>query len=154
MSWCEDFIAAFNTHEVEPMLTITSPDIKWEDVSGHIDYEGSDCLEDMIELTPMAIPDCTFAYHGGMRNGNSYAVEWTMSGTIFGTEFACRGASLGETDDDGKIVHNYCRFAISHTDGVLLGLEPTAVDVVASFGEIRGAGTVPTRSTARRWWGA
>jgi hypothetical protein len=136
------------------MLAITSPDIKWEYVSGHIDSEGSDGVEDMIELTPMAIPDCTFAYHGGMRNGNSYAVESTMAGTIFRTEFACRGASLGETDDDGKIVDNHCRFAISHTDGVLLGLEPTVEDVVASFGEIRGAATVPTRSTARRWCGA
>ena len=41
MSWCEDFITAFNTHEVEPMLAITSPDIKWDDVSGHISYEGA-----------------------------------------------------------------------------------------------------------------
>jgi hypothetical protein len=54
----------------------------------------------------MAIPDCTFAYHGGMKNDNNYVVEWTMSGTAFGTEFACRGASVGETDDDGKILHN------------------------------------------------
>ncbi len=37
----------------------------------------------------------------------------------------------------------YCRFAISHSDGVLLGLEPTVEDVVANFDEIRGAGTVP-----------
>ena len=37
----------------------------------------------------------------------------------------------------------YCRFAISHSDGVLLGLEPTVEDVVAHFDEIRGAGTVP-----------
>ena len=36
----------------------------------------------------------------------------------------------------------YCRFAISHSDGVLLGLEPTIEDVVAHFDEIRGAGTV------------
>ena len=41
MGWCEDFIAAFNTHAVEPMLAICAPDIKWEDVSGHIDYEGT-----------------------------------------------------------------------------------------------------------------
>jgi ketosteroid isomerase-like protein len=56
--------------------------------------------------TPMAIPDCKFTHHGGMENGNHYAVEWTISGTIFGQEFACRGASLGETDDEGRIVHN------------------------------------------------
>jgi ketosteroid isomerase-like protein len=106
MSWCEEFIDAFNTHEVEPMLAITSPDVKWEDVSGHIEFEGRDGVKNMVELTLMAIPDCTFAYHGGMKNGNDYVVEWTMSGTAFGTEFACRGASVGETDDDGKIVHN------------------------------------------------
>ena len=84
MSWCEDFIAAFNTHEVEPMLAITSPEIKWEDVSGHIAYEGSDGVKNMVELTLMAIPDCRFTYHGGMKNGNDYVVEWTMSGTAFG----------------------------------------------------------------------
>lgn len=106
MSWCEDFIAAFNTHEVEPMLAITSPEIKWEDVSGHIAYEGSDGVKNMVELTLMAIPDCRFTYHGGMKNGNDYVVEWTMSGTAFGQEFACRGASVGETDDTGRILHN------------------------------------------------
>lgn len=37
MTWSEDFIAAFNTHEVEPMLVLCSPDIYWDDVSGHID---------------------------------------------------------------------------------------------------------------------
>jgi hypothetical protein len=106
MSWCEQFIDAFNTHKVEPMQAITSPNVKWEDVSGHIEFEGSDGVKNMVELTLMAIPDCTFAYHGGMKNGNNYVVEWTMSGTAFGTEFACRGASVGETDDDGKILHN------------------------------------------------
>ena len=106
MSWCEDFVAAFNTHEVEPMLAITSPEIKWEDVSGHIAYEGSDGVKNMVELTLMAIPDCRFTYHGGMKNGNDYVVEWTMSGTAFGQEFACRGASVGKTDDAGRILHN------------------------------------------------
>jgi ketosteroid isomerase-like protein len=106
MSWCEDFIDAFNTHEVEPMEAITSPDIKWEDVSGHIEFEGRDGVKNMVELTLMAVPDCKFTYHGGMKNGNDYVVEWTMSGTAFGTEFACRGASVGVTDDDGKILHN------------------------------------------------
>ncbi|HWS93605.1 MAG TPA: nuclear transport factor 2 family protein, partial [Mycobacterium sp.] len=100
------FIDAFNTHEVKPMLAITSPDVKWEDVSGHIEFEGRDGVKNMVELTLMAVPDCKFTYHGGMKNGNDYVVEWTMSGTAFGTEFACRGASVGETDDDGKILHN------------------------------------------------
>lgn len=106
MSWCQEFIDAFNTHEVEPMQALTSPNIKWEDVSGHIEFEGLDGVKNMVELTLMAIPDCTFAFHGGMKNGNNYVVEWTMSGTAFGSEFACRGASVGETDADGKIVHN------------------------------------------------
>ena len=84
MTWSEDFIAAFNTHEVEPMLALSSPDIYWDDVSGHIDYRGHDGVKNMVELTLMAIPDCKFTYHGGMKNGNNYAVEWTISGTIFG----------------------------------------------------------------------
>jgi hypothetical protein len=106
MSWCEEFVDAFNTHEVESMLAITSPKVKWEDVSGHIEFDGSDGVKNMVELTLMAVPDCKFTYHGGMKNDNDYVVEWTMSGTAFGTEFACRGASVGETDDDGKILHN------------------------------------------------
>jgi len=71
MGWCEDFIAAFNTHAVEPMLAICAPDIKWEDVSGHIDYEGHDGVKNMVELTLMAIPDCKFTYHGGLKDKNS-----------------------------------------------------------------------------------
>ena len=106
MSCSEDFIAAFNTHQVEPMLAICAPHIRWEDVSGHIDYDGHDGVKNMIELTLMAIPDCKFTHHGGMRGGTSYVVEWTMSGTAFGIEFACRGASVGETDDQGRILHN------------------------------------------------
>jgi hypothetical protein len=105
-SWSEIFIDAFNTHEVEPMQALTSPDILWEDVSGHIEFRGLDGVRDMINVTLMAIPDCTFAHVGGMKNGNDYVVEWTMSGTIFGQEFTCRGASVGETDDNGLIVHN------------------------------------------------
>ena len=73
---------------------------------GHIEFQGRDGVKNMVELTLMAVPDCTFTYHGGMKNGNDYVVEWTMSGTAFGTEFACRGASVGETDDNGKILHN------------------------------------------------
>ena len=60
----------------------------------------------MVELTLMAIPDCKFTYHGGLKDKNSYMVEWTMSGTAFGIEFACRGASVGETDDQDRIIHN------------------------------------------------
>jgi ketosteroid isomerase-like protein len=105
-SWSERFIDAFNTHQVAPMVEICAPSIKWEDVSGHIDYDGLDGVKNMVELTLMAIPDCKFTHHGGMKDGNHYAVEWTMSGTIFGQEFACRGASVGETDDEGRIVHN------------------------------------------------
>jgi NAD(P)-dependent dehydrogenase (short-subunit alcohol dehydrogenase family) len=36
----------------------------------------------------------------------------------------------------------FTRFALSHTEGTLLGTEPTVDDVVAHFGEIRGHGTV------------
>ena len=107
MSWCEDFIAAFNTHEVEPMLAITSPEIKWEDVSGHISYEGSDGVKNMIELTLMAIPDCTFTYHGGMKNGNEYAVEWTMSGTDLRHRIRLpRRIGRRNSTTQGRIVHN------------------------------------------------
>ena len=88
------------------MLAICAPDIKWEDVSGHIDYEGHDGVKNMVELTLMAIPDCKFTYHGGLKDKNSYMVEWTMSGTAFGIEFACRGASVGETDAQDRIIHN------------------------------------------------
>ena len=105
-SWSEKFIDAFNTHEVAPMVELCAPNIKWEDVSGHIDYDGLDGVKSMIELTLMAIPDCRFAHHGGIENGNQYSVEWTISGTIFGQEFACRGASVGEFDGEGRIVHN------------------------------------------------
>ncbi len=105
-SWSEKFIDAFNTHEVAPMVELCAPNIKWEDVSGHIDYDGLDGVKNMIELTMMAIPDCRFTHHGGIENGNQYSVEWTISGTIFGQEFACRGASVGEFDDEGRIVHN------------------------------------------------
>jgi NAD(P)-dependent dehydrogenase (short-subunit alcohol dehydrogenase family) len=36
----------------------------------------------------------------------------------------------------------FTRFALSHTDGALLGIQPTVDDVVAHFGEIRGDGTI------------
>jgi hypothetical protein len=36
----------------------------------------------------------------------------------------------------------FTRFALSHTEGTLLGVEPTVDDVVAHFGDIRGKGTV------------
>ena len=71
----------------------------WEDVSGHIAFQGLDGVKKMVELTLMAVPDCKFTHHGGMKDGNHYLVEWSSSGTTFDIEFACRGASVGETDD-------------------------------------------------------
>jgi SnoaL-like domain len=75
MPWSEQFIDAFNTHQVEPMQAICSPDIKWEDVSGHIEFEGHDGVKSMVEITLMAVPDCKFTHHGGMQNGNHYMVD-------------------------------------------------------------------------------
>ena len=75
-------------------------------MSGHIDYKGLDGVKTMVELTLMAIPDCKFTHHGGMKHGRLLRGGVDDLGNRFNTEFACRGASVGETDDDGRIVHN------------------------------------------------
>jgi hypothetical protein len=36
----------------------------------------------------------------------------------------------------------FTRFALSHTEGTLLGIQPSVDDVLAHFGEIRGEGTI------------
>jgi ketosteroid isomerase-like protein len=106
MDWCEQFIASWNTKDVDALLALTSPDVRWDDVSGHISFEGHHGVREMLDVTVAVIPDYKYSYDGGFRLGDSYVVEWTMSGTAFGEKFACRGASVGKTDDQGRVQVN------------------------------------------------
>ncbi len=76
MSWSEQFIDAFNTHEVEPMQAICSPDIKWEDVSGHIEFEGHDGVKNMVEVTLMA--DAGLQVHPPWRHEGRQSLHGRM----------------------------------------------------------------------------
>ncbi len=106
MGWCEEFIASWNKKNVAALLELTSPEVRWDDVSGHISFRGHDGVREMLDVTVQVIPDYAYSYDGGFRVGNSYVVEWTMSGTAFGQKFACRGASVGKTDDQGRVLEN------------------------------------------------
>ena len=47
----------------------------------------------------------------------------------------------------------FTRFALSQTEGTLLGVEPTVDDVVGHFSAIRGAGTVTKNGPRALVWG-
>lgn len=106
MDWCEEFLDRWNRQDVNALLEITAPKVRWDDVCGCITFDGHDGIRQMFDVTFQVIPDCRFSHDGGFQLGPNYAVEWTMTGTAFGQKFACKGCSVGLLDDQGRILEN------------------------------------------------
>ncbi len=179
MSWCEDFIAAFNTHEAMKdtgggrILTVTSASglagtfgqsvyaatkmgvvgltrsIAWEGVRYGIKANA---------IAPAAFDSRMYAAMDPDGDASLTGRPPELEASLANAEFLRRYTASRVTPLALALVHPscpvtaevysatggyYCRFAISHTDGVVLGTEPTVEDVVSRFDEIRGAATVP-----------
>ena len=111
----KDYTAAWNSHDVEKILSFFTDDVVYEDVAIGKVNRGKKELNDFISSTLVDFPDVKFELKSGFNAGDRGASEWVMSGTFAhssipempatGKSFSLRGASITELHND-KISRN------------------------------------------------
>jgi len=101
-----DYFAAWNTHDVEKMLSFFTDDIVYEDVAMGKVNRGKKELKDGISYTFVDFSDFKLEIKSSFIAGDRGAVEWVMSGAFVhssvpglratGKRFSVRGASIIE----------------------------------------------------------
>ena len=115
MAWYDDYLAAWDTHEGQKVVSFMTPDAVYTDVALGEEHKGQADIATWIDgMADTLSSDYRFEPVSGQDNGSSYALEWVMRGThdranaqlpATGKQFAIRGASVG-TLRDGKIERN------------------------------------------------
>ena len=110
----EDYLAAWNSHDVEKILTFFTDDCVYEDVATGAVYSGKEELKAFSSATFAAFDGLKFERTSSFVAGDWRGAEWIMSGThsgdlpglpATGKSFSVRGASITELHE-GKIRRN------------------------------------------------
>jgi steroid delta-isomerase-like uncharacterized protein len=110
-----DYSAAWNSHDMERILSFFMDDVVYEDVAiGKVNRSKKE-LKDFISSLFVDFPDFKIEMKSGFNTGDWSAGEWVMSGTFAhssipglpatGKSFSVRGASITEFRK-GKISRN------------------------------------------------
>ena len=110
-----DYLAAWNSHDVERILSFFTDDVVYEDVAIGKVNRGKKEVKDFISSMIVDFPDFKFEMKSGFNAGDWSAGEWVMSGTFAhssipglpatGKTFSVRGASITQLRK-GKISRN------------------------------------------------
>lgn len=110
-----DYTAAWNSHDIERILSFFTDDVVYEDVALGMVMRGKKELEDFISSMLVDFPDFKFETKSGFNTIDRSAGEWVMTGTFAhscipgvpatGKSFSLRGASIIEFRG-GKIGRN------------------------------------------------
>jgi steroid delta-isomerase-like uncharacterized protein len=105
-----DYLAAWNAHDVDRLLTFFTDDGVYEDVALARVNKGKGEIRSFFEEAFLAFPDFHLKDDGAtVLPDGKYVAEWTMSGTHDGDlpmlpathkSFSVRGVSVGETSGD------------------------------------------------------
>ena len=76
--------AAWNSHDIEDVMTFYSPDYEGEDVGMARAQHGLDGLSKMLVHDRQAFPDLTFVEDERIIQDNRVAMVWTAHGTHLG----------------------------------------------------------------------
>jgi steroid delta-isomerase-like uncharacterized protein len=110
----EDYLAAWNSHDVEKIASFYTDDCVYEDVAMGVVNRGKEELKAFVRFSFAAFPDLKFERKPIFSAGDWSAREWVMSGThtgdipglpTTGKSFSIRGASISELHE-GKIRQN------------------------------------------------
>jgi hypothetical protein len=105
MSFSEDFIAIYNSRDVERFMALFAPGARYTDMAVKMTFEGIDEIRMMYQYVCVGYGEFEFTYVGGVSDARRYGIEWTMRGTASdGLEHTTRAMSGGELDDQGRIV--------------------------------------------------
>ena len=106
----EDWIAAWNSHDVEKVLPVFTQDVLYEDVTFGAVNHGSGDLRKFAAFFFDAVPDMRLELiHSFVEHGHG-SIEWRLTGTDKGVyktgkKFSVRGASIIDLRG-GKIARN------------------------------------------------
>jgi len=94
-----DFIAAWNSHDVERVVPVFTNDVFYEDVTFGAVNRGSAELRKFAASIFEAVPDLKFELVSSSINGGHGTIEWVFTGTDqglykTGKRFSVRGVSV------------------------------------------------------------
>jgi steroid delta-isomerase-like uncharacterized protein len=107
-----DYVAAWNSHDMEKVLSFCTDDVVFEEVPMEKVWRGKKEAKDFVNVTFTNFPDFKIEMKSGFGTGAQGAGEWVMSGTFAnsstpgmpatGKRFSVRGTSIIEFRE-GKI---------------------------------------------------
>jgi steroid delta-isomerase-like uncharacterized protein len=107
-----DYVAAWNSHDTEKVLSFCTDDVVFEEVPMGKVWRGNKEAKDYISSAFVDFPDFKIEIKLGLNAGDRGAGEWVMSGTFAhssipempatGKRFSVRGSSIIEFRE-GKI---------------------------------------------------
>jgi steroid delta-isomerase-like uncharacterized protein len=105
--WGKDLTAAWNSHDVEKILSFYTEDVVYEDVAMAKINHGKDELRAFIKEFFAFAPDFKLELKSIIVSGDRFCIEGIFGGTFqpTGKSFSIRGATVGELRD-GKIKRN------------------------------------------------
>ena len=111
----DDYILAWNSHDVNKILTFFTNDCIYEDLAFGIVNHGKKELTAFVNSSFVDIPDVKFEVKSVFGASDWGGMEWVMSGTFVhssipgipatGKTFSVRGASISQLHN-GKIIRN------------------------------------------------
>ena len=110
----DDYLAAWNSHDVEKIASFFTDDCVYEDVAVGAVNRGKEQVKAFVSGTFTAFPDFKLERTSSFVAGDWRGAEWIMSGTqtgdipglpATGKSFSIRGASITELQE-GKIRRN------------------------------------------------
>jgi ketosteroid isomerase-like protein len=99
-------MAAWNAGDVDAYCALFAPDGRYTDAVMKLTYDGQDEIRRMFDSTMMYYQDPQFIHVSGFADDRHYAVEWTSVTVVDGVEYTTRVVSIGDLDEDGKIIEN------------------------------------------------
>jgi ketosteroid isomerase-like protein len=106
MSFDEDYIAAWNSLDEDTFVGLFAPDGRYTDAVMKLTYDGESEIRRMFSSTMQYYQDPQFVHVSGFSDDRHYAAEWTSVTVVDGTEYTTRVVSIGDLDDQGRIIEN------------------------------------------------
>ena len=106
MGFAEDYIAAWNTLDEDTFVGQFAPDGRYTDATMALTYDGEAEIRRMFKSTMEYYQEPRFVFESGFSDDRHYASEWTSITVIDGTEYTTRVVSIGDLDENGKIIEN------------------------------------------------
>jgi ketosteroid isomerase-like protein len=104
MDWGEDYIAAWNSQDIEALVAFFATTCRYTDVPHSMSWDGHDGIRKMFDAATAFHPDFEFTLREGFRDDRRYTFEWTCSGTVSGEKLSYEGVSVGVLDSDSRVI--------------------------------------------------